>query len=155
MTFKQRLACHWGQLFGEAITGRRKMKIVLATALAAALSTAPAARAAGQVAGQSTIGVTVEELRLVVLGWSAKQKLLNHSIYNDRNEDIGKIEDVIVSPKRTVSWAIVGVGGFLGINRKDVAIPMNQLRFEGEKLVLPGATKQVLKDMPGFSYAQT
>jgi sporulation protein YlmC with PRC-barrel domain len=92
-------------------------------------------------------------MRLVVLGWSAKHKLLGHSVHNDKNEDIGKIDDIIVSPKRTVSWAIVGVGGFLGIGKKDVAIPMDQLRFEGDKLILPGASKQAVKAMPAFEYA--
>jgi PRC-barrel domain protein len=46
---------------------------------------------------------------------------------NDKNQDIGDIEDVIVSPKKTVSWAIIGVGGFLGIGEKLVA----QGRYQG------------------------
>jgi sporulation protein YlmC with PRC-barrel domain len=129
------------------------MRILITTALVAAAALVPSRTAAAQVAGQATVGVTVEEMRLVVLGWSAKHKLLGHSVHNDKNEDIGKIDDIIVSPKRTVSWAIVGVGGFLGIGRKDVAIPMDQLHFEGDKLVLPGASKQAVKAMPAFEYA--
>jgi sporulation protein YlmC with PRC-barrel domain len=40
--------------------------------------------------------------------------LLDAAVYNDKGEKIGSIDDIIVSPKRTVSHAIVGVGGFLG-----------------------------------------
>jgi hypothetical protein len=105
------------------------------------------------VAGHATLGVTVEEMRLVVLGWSAKRNLIGQTVYNDKNEDVGKIEDIIVSPKKTASWAIVGVGGFLGVGEKRVAIPMDQLKLQSGKLTLKGATKEALKKMPEFQYA--
>src|SRR5689334_8360764 len=51
---------------------RSKMKILLTTALVAAAAFAPNRTAAAQVAGQATVGVTIEEMKLVVLGWSAR-----------------------------------------------------------------------------------
>jgi sporulation protein YlmC with PRC-barrel domain len=111
---------------------------------------------AAQVAGEATLGVTVEELRLVVLGWSAKKDLLEKDVYNDKKQDIGEVEDVVVSPEgKTVSWAIIGVGGFLGIGERLVAIPMDHLKLENGKFVLKGATKEVLKAMPPFHYRGT
>jgi sporulation protein YlmC with PRC-barrel domain len=80
--------------------------------------------------------VTVEEMKLVVLGWSAKEQLLDKDVYNDKNQDIGDIEDIIISPKKTVSWAIIGVGEFLGIAEKKVAIPMGQLELKAGKPIL-------------------
>ena len=124
-------------------------------ALCAVISLAPARNLAAQVAGEATIGVTVEEMKLVVLGWSARQKLLGKPVFNDKNERIGEVEDIIVSPKRTVSWAILGVGGFLGIAEKKVAIPMDQLKLTNNRLVLAGATKDALKAMPAFQYAKS
>jgi sporulation protein YlmC with PRC-barrel domain len=115
---------------------------------------APLAHAQAPVAGAATIGVTVEEMRLVVLGWSAKRQLLGHDVYNDRNDRIGKIDDIIVSPHRTVSHAIIGVGVFLGLARKDVAIPMDQLQLTNNRFILRGATKEALLQMPAFEYAQ-
>jgi hypothetical protein len=53
-----------------------------------------------------------------------------------------------------VSYAIIGVGGFLGIDRHDVAIPAGQLKIQGGKLILPGATKDTLKALPKFEYAK-
>jgi hypothetical protein len=111
-------------------------------------------RGAAQVAGGATLGVTVEELAVVVLGWSAKQKLIDAPVYNDKGEKIGKVDDIIVSPKRTVSHAIVGVGGFLGLVGKHlVAIPMDQIKLQSGRFVLAGASKDALKAMPEFHYA--
>jgi sporulation protein YlmC with PRC-barrel domain len=126
---------------------------MILTALCAVAVLAPAGRASGQVAGAATIGVTVEEMKLVVVGWSAKRKLLGHEVRNDKNEKIGKIDDIIVSPKRTVSYAIIGVGGFLGIGKHDVVIPMDQLEASGDRFILKGASKDVLKALPPFVYA--
>jgi sporulation protein YlmC with PRC-barrel domain len=128
------------------------MKSATLIAFCALASLASVRSVAAQVAGETTLGVTVEELKLVVLGWSAKRQLLGKDVYNDKNQDIGDIEDVIVSPKKTVSWAIIGVGGFLGIAEKKVAIPMDQLELKTGKLILKGATKDVLKAMPEFNY---
>ena len=64
------------------------------------------------------------------------------------------IEDIIVSPRRTVSRATIGVSGFLGLAKHNVAIPMDQLTLmPGDKFVLKGATKDALKAMPPFEYA--
>jgi sporulation protein YlmC with PRC-barrel domain len=115
----------------------------------------PVRSAASQVAGEATVGVTIEEMKLVVLGWSAKRKLLDHAVFNDKKERLGKIDDIIVSPKRTVSYALIGVGGFLGIGKRDVAIPMDQLHFEGDKLILRGASKEVVRALPPFEYAKS
>ena len=52
-----------------------------------------------------------------------------------------------------LSYAIVSVGGFLGIGKRLVAIPVEQLRDEKGKLILPGATKEALKALPEFQYA--
>lgn len=121
-------------------------------AVCAAATLMPAPRALAQVAGEATLGVTVEEMKLVVLGWSAKKKLLDADVYNNKGERIGEIDDIIVSPTRSVSHAIIEVGGFLGIGEHHVAIPMDQIKFVGNRFVLGGATKAALKAMPEFRY---
>ncbi|WP_194726906.1 PRC-barrel domain-containing protein [Noviherbaspirillum malthae] len=111
------------------------------------------------VAGRAPLGVTVVEMEAVVQGWSAKKDLLDKTVTNDQKDKIGKIEDLIVSRSAdtklpVASFAIIGVGGFLGIGRNDVAIPMEQIRLEGKQLVLPGATKAALKALPPFEYVR-
>jgi hypothetical protein len=89
----------------------------------------------------------------VLKGWSAQRQLLGQSVYNDKDERIGKVEDLIITRERTVPYAIVGAGGFLGIGAHDVAIPTAQFRMTGDRLVLPGATKELIQEMPPFVYA--
>jgi len=64
---------------------------------------------------------------------------------------------VIISPSKGNStpaapFAIIGVGGFLGIGERNVAIPMDQLKVNNKQLTLPGATKDALKALPPFVY---
>ena len=108
--------------------------------------------ALGQVAGSTRLGLTVEEQQVLAVGWSAKKNILGTAVYNSSNEKIGAVEDLIIAPDKAVSFAIVGTGGFLGIDRHDVAIPIGQLKLEGDKLMLPGATKEGLKVLPKFEY---
>ena len=131
------------------------MRYLALAAFCGMATLAPARSAAAQVAGETTLGVTVEELKLVVLGWSVRKDMLTKDVYNDKNEDIGEVEDVIVSSGKNaqqVSWAILGVGGFLGLAEKRVAIPMSQLSLSSGRFILKGATKAVLKAMPEFRY---
>ena len=99
------------------------------------------------------IGVTVTELTDVVKGWSVKKKVLGQPVYNDKDEKIGAIDDLIVAADRTVGYAIVGAGGFLGIDRHDIAVPVKQFQIKDGKFILPGAEKDTVKKMPPFKYA--
>ena len=107
-----------------------------------------------QVAGSTPLGVTVTELQAVVKGWSVKRTVLGQAVYNDKDEKVGSVDDIIITPDKAVSYAIVGTGGFLGLAKHDVAIPVSQFKLVDKKLVLPGATKEALKAIPEFQYAQ-
>src|SRR5258705_1421994 len=90
-----------------------------------------------------------------MLGWSAKKQFLGKPLYNDKGEKVGSIDDVIIGPDKTsVSYVIVSAGGFAGLGKHDVAIPVSQIKHEGVKFVLPGATKEVIKALPKFEYAK-
>lgn len=106
------------------------------------------------VAGVVKLGVTVAETELVAVGHRAK-KLIGATVYNDQNEKIGKIEDMIIAPDGKLSVAVVDVGGFLGLAAHRVAIPVEQFTQMEPKVVLPGANKQALKDLPEFKYAKS
>ena len=128
------------------------MKRTTTVLLAAITMTMPAIVQA-QVAGSTLLGVTVGELRDVTLGWSAKRQILGQPVYNNMDERIGAVEDIIVTTDKSVSYAIINAGGFLAVAKHNVAIPVSQFRLSGEKLVLPGATKDALKATPAFEYA--
>lgn len=109
--------------------------------------------ASAQVAGSTPLGVSVTEMDRVAMGWSAKQSILGKNIYNESGEKIGKAEDLIIDLDKNVSYLIVGVGGFIGMGRHAVAIPATQIHEQGGRIVLVGATKQALTDLPAFIYA--
>ncbi|PXW93988.1 PRC-barrel domain protein [Sphaerotilus hippei] len=109
------------------------------------------ATAAAQVAGTSTtVEASVTTATQVARGWSVRKTLLGKTVYNDTGARIGKVEDLIVAPERNVTYVIVGAGGFIGIGRHDVAVPVSQIRDQGGRLVMTGATKESLQALPGF-----
>src|SRR5689334_4674195 len=127
---------------------------VLHAGLVALLLTPVTAPAHAQTAGSTTLGVSVTELKDVINGWSVQRQLLGQSVYNDKDEKIGKIEDIILNKDRSASYGIVSTGGFLGLGAHDVAVPANQLQLKNERLVLPGASKEKLRALPTFEYAR-
>ena len=127
---------------------------VAALALTGLIVAGAPGRTGAQVAGSTTVGVTVEEMKVVAVGWSAKKKILGKAVYNEKNEKIGTVEDLIITPEKSVSYAIIGVGGFLGMGKHDVAIPVGQFKEDKGRIVLAGATKDALKAMPKFEYAK-
>jgi sporulation protein YlmC with PRC-barrel domain len=127
------------------------MKTTHLVALAALAVTAPAISYA-QVAGSTLLGATYAELRDVAPGWNAKRQILGKPVYNDLNERVGSIDDVIVTTDKSVSYAIINAGGFLAVAKHDVAVPVSSLKLVGDTLVLAGATKDALKASPPFEY---
>ena len=131
------------------------MKKHIAIAVLSSLAMlATAGNAVAQVAGSTTLGVTAEEMKEIAHGWSAKKTILGNEIYNDNKEKVGTVEDIIIAPNKTVSYVIVEVGSFLGMGGHYVAIPIGPFKQEGDKLILPGATKEVIKGLPKFEYAK-
>ena len=107
--------------------------------------------AGGQAAADaSKIGVTAADMKKVEAGWSAKKDLMGRAVYNDRNERVGTVEDLMITTDESGSYAIVETGGFVGVGKHHVAIPLNHFKSEHGKFVLPGATKDELKALPEF-----
>ena len=129
-------------------------KTALVTLVALAVFAAASREAYTQVAGTVTLGVAVAEMKEVATGWSAKKQFLGKTVVNEKGEKVGKIDDVIITPEKAISYVIIGAGGFLGIAKHDDAIPVTQLKHEGDKIVLPGATKEAVKALPKFEYAK-
>ena len=121
--------------------------MIIWAAIAVALATGPAMPQAG-------VQLVKVDLSVVAKGYRMS-KLIHTTVINDKNEKIGKIGDLIVTPDGTLSLAVVDVGGFLGMGRHRVAIPVGQFSDVKPKVVLPGATKDALKQLPEFEYAKS
>ena len=116
----------------------------------------PSIIAQAQVAESTALGVTALELREVAtLGWSAKRQVLGQPVFNDKGERIGAVDDIVIAPDMARSYAIIGVGAFLGVGKRDVVIRLSQLVRQADgKFVIVGATKDVLTPLPSFEYVR-
>jgi sporulation protein YlmC with PRC-barrel domain len=80
-------------------------------------------------------------------------KVVGASVYNDQNQSIGSVDDVLMSDSdHKAGTAVISVGGFLGMGSKLVSVPFDQLRIEDDRIVMPGATKASLEGMPEYRY---
>jgi len=102
------------------------------------------------VVGSSVVDVTVTEV--YATGYRAS-KVIHANVYNKKGELIGKINDFIIGSEQSVTFAIIGVGGFLGLGEKLVAVPSILLETNAKnQLVLPNAEKKDLKALPEFKF---
>jgi sporulation protein YlmC with PRC-barrel domain len=125
---------------------------VIMSALVIVAGNSQAQTGSAPVVGGSILAVNVDVV--ATTGYRAS-KLLGSDIYNDQGEKIGKLDDFIVSSNVDVSVAIVGVGGFLGMGSRMVAVPANLFESNNKgQTVLPGATKDELKALPEYRYAK-
>ena len=123
-------------------------KLPAAVTLSAALLFAAAQQ---PVLAQNVQLVTVD-VHQVALGHSARD-LTGKNVVNDKNEKIGSIDDFVISKDGDKVYAVLEVGGFLGLGGKKVAVPFESLKPGNSKnqMVLPGASKEALKSLPEFT----
>jgi sporulation protein YlmC with PRC-barrel domain len=83
-------------------------------------------------------------------------KLIGTNVVNTANETIGEINDIVLDKDGKVAAVIIGVGGFLGIGERDVAVNFHSIRAshdQNNKLVLTmNATKDTLKGAPAWKW---
>ena len=97
------------------------------------------------------LGPTAGETELIGLGWRVS-KLKGENVYNDAKEKVGDIDDFIVTKDGHLVFAIVNIGGFLGYGDYKVAVPVERFSQIVPKAILPGATKEKLRQLPRFDY---
>ena len=113
-----------------------------------AATTAPAPSATGA----TTPGMAVDSMSLRD-GRRASQ-VIGSTVYNEQNESIGEVDDLIVPAAGGQPVAVISVGGFLGIGARLVAVPYQRLTHNAERnrWMLQGATKESLQSIPAFTY---
>src|SRR5436305_2261672 len=70
--------------------------------------------------------------------WRAS-KLVGLSVYNDNNESLGSINDLLTDKSGNIKAVVIGVGGFLGVGEHLVAVPMDKIKFVNEPVAYAGA----------------
>lgn len=97
-----------------------------------------------------TIEIARVDVQKVAAGYRAS-KVIGSSVIN---ETIGKIDDLLVTRDGKEPYAVLSIGGFLGVGTHMVVVRYDSLKFADKKIVLPGGTKDGLKMLPAFQYSK-
>jgi sporulation protein YlmC with PRC-barrel domain len=103
-------------------------------------------------AARADIMTSVPPSSLTVTDW------YKQDVYDQSNNKIGQIKDVLVDQEGKVNALIIAVGGFLGAGEKDVAVSFNTVKAtkkDNKLLLTMNTTKDALKAAPGFKYDST
>lgn len=127
----------------------RTLLLTAAVAAAAALVTPVIVLAQGT---PQTVQLVKVDVMKISTGYRAS-KVIGSTVVNEAGDSVGKVDEIIVGPDGKAPFVVLSVGGFLGVGDKLVALPYEQMKTDGKKIVLPGATKDSLKSLPEFKYA--
>lgn len=87
------------------------------------------------------------------VGWSVKKSLLGKPVFNEKDEKIGDITDLLIAPDSTVSHIVVEAGGFVGQPHHDIAIETAALEVKNGKFYVEGANRDNVKKTPSVGAA--
>ncbi len=131
------------------------------TAIVAILCTAAAAQGGTDIFGQPSVAAPVQDRYLVAApGQVLTTGIIGQTVYNSSNDDaasIGAVKDVVLNPEGRAEAAIIGVGGFLGVGEKEVAVGLDQLSWaekpEKKRWLVIATSKEELEKAPAYDRA--
>ena len=109
-------------------------KLLAAALLSAAVFSAPAYAQSPQPADRAAPAATTtssQEKMALKGNWRAS-KLMGLDVYNEANEKLGDVNELILDKNGKVAAVVIGVGGFLGMGEHDIAVSMDKLKFMEE-----------------------
>jgi hypothetical protein len=128
-------------------------RLFLTAACLASLATLALPSPALAQGAPQTLSMTKIDPATLATGYRTS-KVVGSIILNDAKEKIGTVDDLIVTKEGTVPYAVISVGGFLGVGTRYVVVPANLLVVQNGQMTLIGASKDSLKALPEFTYAQ-
>ena len=84
-------------------------------------------------------------------------KLVGTTVYNNKNENVGEVEDLVIENGKTLTGVVVSVGGFLGMGESYVVLDPSTLAIsnkDGKWAVHADTDKDTLKNAPKFTYSK-
>src|ERR1700692_2762597 len=123
------------------------MKRVIFVASAAMIGVALLSGDAGAQGTPQTVDLVKVDVQKLAAGYRAS-KVIGTNVVNNANETIGESSDLLVSTDGKQPYAVLSVGGFLGMGTRLVVVPYDTLKFADNKVILPAGTKEGLKRRP-------
>jgi sporulation protein YlmC with PRC-barrel domain len=132
--------------------------LVLAQTTLAQQTTAPppASRQQGVAPGAAGFPDTIVRIDVTKIAQGIRvTRIIGKDVENDAGEEIGEVNDLIINPTDKVTYAIIGVGGFLGMGERLIAVPFEALKTKpnDDDLIFAGATKERIRQLPEFRHS--
>ena len=104
-------------------------------------------------ASAQEVALVASAAKEVAKGYRAEELKLR-SVFNDKGEIIGRIDDFIFGRDNGPIFAVLKVGDFVGLEGELVAVPFRNLKLDDSsgQIVLPGASRTALQKLPVFLY---
>jgi opacity protein-like surface antigen len=115
----------------------------------------PAATSSSSTSAPSASGTFIDKQQ--ASDWRGS-KVIGTTVYGPDNASIGEVNDVLIGSDGKIRAAVIGVGGFLGVGQKSVAIPFEQLNISGKpdsssiQKITVAFSKDQLKNAPTFAF---
>ncbi|WP_237153870.1 PRC-barrel domain-containing protein [Oryzibacter oryziterrae] len=100
-----------------------------------------------------TVALTKIDPSTLATGYRAS-KVVGATVVNETNETVGTIDDLIITTDGNVPYAVISVGGFLGMGTKYVVVSSASLVVQDKNMLLRGATKETMQSLPDYKYAK-
>jgi len=108
---------------------------------------APGATPDATAPGMETQGDTAASTEAIT-GWSAKDDIIGKSVFNENDEKIGDVSDVVIASDGRTMYLLIGAGGFLGMGARNVAVPFDRFERSEDRILLSGYSKEQLQNLP-------
>ncbi|MGC2648367.1 MAG: PRC-barrel domain-containing protein [Candidatus Sulfotelmatobacter sp.] len=99
-----------------------------------------------------TVDLVKVDVQTLSAGYRSSE-IVGSTVRNHADEVIGKVDDLLVSPDGKRPFAVLSIGGFLGMGTHLVVVPYDSLKLSDKRLILPGGSKEGLRTLPVFRYA--
>lgn len=101
-----------------------------------------------------TVALIKVDVTKLASGYRAS-KIIGGTVVNEANETVGKVDELLIGADGKTPYAVLSVGGFLGLGDRLVVVPYDSLKMAANKIMLPGATKDALKMLPEYKYVRS
>jgi sporulation protein YlmC with PRC-barrel domain len=125
---------------------------LVSTALVSSAAYSQTAQPADRAAPAATVRPASSEKMMLKGKWRAS-KLMGLDVYNEANEKLGDVNELILDKDGKVSAVVIGVGGFLGMGEHDIAVTMDKLKFVEEPVRTSSTTTTTRETTTGTTTA--
>ncbi|MGY6708183.1 MAG: PRC-barrel domain-containing protein [Rhizobiaceae bacterium] len=133
--------------------------LLASTAIATLIATGAYAQTTATEPAQEPVVEMEQEVQVERAPGHLASNIIGESVYNsvaDDAENIGNVNDLVLDANGEAEYVVIGVGGFLGLGQRDVAIPFEELEWaerDGQVWLVVNTTREALEAQPEFDTA--